>query len=253
MSSQQGKPLTNTQGELIMARKKLHGLRIAVIAADGFEQIEVTSPVKALQKNGAEVEVISLRPGNIKGMNLLFPGKTVHVNRTIFTAHPDDYDALHIPGGFINPDFLRQSERVLDFVRAFDEAKKPISVICHGPWVLVSAGLVQGRTLTSWPSLKDDIKNAGGTWKDRAVVQDDNWVSGQGPQDLLMFNRAMVSHFAEYGRAEHRARAGGILPTLGWLAAGAAVAAAIYGGTRSVQSEEEREEREEESMVTPEI
>jgi protease I len=238
----------NHEGEFNMARKTLNGLRVAMIAADGFEQVEVTSPMKALQKHGAEVEVISLRPGNIKGMNLLWPGKKVHANRTIFTADPENYDALHIPGGFINPDFLRQSERVLDFVREFDRAQKPISVICHGPWVLISAGLVQGRTLTSWPGIKDDVKNAGGNWKDEAVVYDENWVSSRGPQDLLQFNRAMVSHFAEHTGRVHPSRNGGILPTIGWLAAGAAVAAAIYGGTRAAHSEEEEQE-----MVTPEI
>ncbi|MDB6122576.1 MAG: ThiJ/PfpI family protein [Pedosphaera sp.] len=238
-----------------MAQKKLQGLRVAVIAADGFEQVEVTSPISALQKNGAEVEVISLRPGNIKGMNLLWPGKKIHVNRTIFTADPDDYDALHIPGGFINPDFLRQSERILNFVREFDRSGKPISVICHGPWVLVSAGLVKDRTLTSWPGIKDDVKNAGGIWKDQAVVRDGNWVSSKGPQDLPLFNRAMVSHFAEHSKAAHPVHAhnggnGSILPTLGWFAAGAAVAAAIYGGTRAASS---RRTEEEEPMVTPEI
>ena len=134
-----------------MAQQVLQGMRIGVIAADGFEQVELTRPVKALVKHGADVEIISLRPGNIQGMNLLYLGKKVHVDRTIFTARPDDYHGLHIPGGFINPDFLRQSERVLDFVREFDASGKPISVICHGPWVLISAGLVRGRRLASWP------------------------------------------------------------------------------------------------------
>jgi protease I len=243
-----------------MAKKKLQGCRVAVLAADGFEQIEVTSPIKALEKNGAEVEIISLRPGNIKGMNLFSPGKKIHVNRTVFTADPDDYDALHIPGGFINPDFLRQSQRVLDFVREFDQAGKPISVICHGPWVLASAGLVKGRTLTSWPGIKDDVKNAGGIWKDKTVVQDRNWVSSKGPLDLPVFNQAMVSHFAEHARAArpsrvraharaHNGSNGSLLPTLGWFAAGAALAAAIYGGSRATASQEQ----EEESMITPEI
>jgi protease I len=239
-----------------MARKKLQGVRVAVIAADGFEQVEVTSPVRALQRAGADVEIISLRPGNIKGMNLLWPGKKIHVNRTILTADPDDYDALHIPGGFINPDFLRQSRHVLNFVREFDRSEKPISVICHGPWVLVSAGLVKDRALTSWPGIKDDVKNAGGIWKDQSVVRDGNWVSGKGPQDLPLFNRAMVAHFSERAKAMHptHARDGGdgsILPTLGWFAVGAAVAAALYGGARAASSR--RTEVEEEYMVTPEI
>src|SRR3954468_23285820 len=118
-------------------RQELEGGSIAVLAADGFEQVEVTRPVKALEKHGAEVEIVSLRPGSIQGMNLLYPGKKIHVDRTVFTADPDAYDGLHIPGGFINPDFVRQSDVALEFVRAFESAQKPISTICHGPWVLI--------------------------------------------------------------------------------------------------------------------
>ena len=177
--------------------QELDGVRIAVLAADGFEQVEVTRPVKALQKHGAEVEIVSLRPGSIQGMNLLYPGKKIHVDRTVFTADPDEYDGLHIPGGFINPDFVRQSEDALEFVRAFDAAGKPISTICHGPWVLVSAGLVRGRRLTSWPGIKDDVRNAGGEWVNSEVVRDRNWVSSRGPQDLHAFDKAIVEHFAD--------------------------------------------------------
>lgn len=231
-----------------MARK-LQGMRVAVIAADGFEQVEVTSPMKALQRQGADVEIISLRPGNIKGMNLLWPGKKVHVDRTIFTANEYDYDALLIPGGFINPDFLRQSDRVLHFVRAFERAGKPIAVICHGPWVLASAGLVKNRTLTSWPGIKDDIINAGGNWKDKGVVQDGNWVSAQGPQNLLQFNPAVVSLFAEHYRAParrpvraHADGGGGLLPTFGVLAAGAALLFGIYESAQMKTRSEKEEE-----------
>jgi protease I len=181
---------------------ELEGVRIAVLVADGFEQVEVTRPVKALEKHGAEVEIVSLRPGSIQGMNLLYPGKKIHVDRTIFTARPDSYDGLHIPGGFINPDFVRQSEHALDFVREFDATHKPISTICHGPWVLVSAGLVRGRRLASWPGIKDDIRNAGGEWVDEEVVHDGNWVSSRSPLDLHAFDKAIVEHFAEAnGRA----------------------------------------------------
>ena len=147
-----------------MATKRLQGLQVAALVADGFEQVELTFPKSRLEKEGATVEVISLRPGSVRGMNLLYPGKKVHVDRTIFTATASDYDALLQPGGFINPDFLRQSESALEFVREFDRAGKPIAVICHGPWVLVSAGLVRGRRLTSWPGIKDDVMNAGGMW-----------------------------------------------------------------------------------------
>jgi protease I len=211
-----------------MLEKSLAGVRIAVLAADGFEQVEVTRPMKALEKHGAEVEVVSLRPGSIQGMNLLYPGKKIEVDRTVFTADADHYDGLHIPGGYINPDFLRQSERALDFVNAFESAGKPIATICHGPWVLISAGLVEGRRLTSWPGIKDDVRNAGGEWVDDEVVHDRNWVSSRGPQDLRAFDRAIVQHFAQFtGRATagagdaswQRLLAGGIaVATVGFVA-----------------------------------
>ena len=180
-----------------MANEKLRGLRVAALAADGFEQVELTIPMKALRKAGATVEVVSLRPGAIRGMNLLFPGKKVHVDRLVAKADPAAYDALLLPGGFINPDFLRQSDAALAFVRAFDQAGKPIAVICHGPWVLGSAGLVSGRRLTSWPGIKHDLINAGALWEDRAVVRDGNWVSSRGPHDLRKFKKAVIELFAE--------------------------------------------------------
>src|ERR687893_2431575 len=142
-----------------MAKQHLAGIRVAILAADGFEQVELTQPRKTLQRHGALTEVVSLRPGSILGMNLLLPGKKEKVDRTIFDASPDDYDALLIPGGFVNPDFLRQSDRVMEFVRAFDRAGKPIATLCHGPWVLVSAGLVGGRRLACWGGVKDDGAN----------------------------------------------------------------------------------------------
>lgn len=211
---------------------ELEGVRIAVLAADGFEQVEVTRPVKALEKHGATVDIVSLRPGSIQGMNLLFPGKKIHVDRTVFTADPNAYDGLHIPGGFINPDFVRQSEHALDFVRAFDAARKPISTICHGPWVLVSAGLVRGRHLTSWPGIKDDVRNAGGVWVDDAVVHDGNWVSSRGPQDLHAFDKAIVAHFAEgAGRATTSTGSEGSWQRL--LAGGVAVATVGYAARQA--------------------
>ena len=176
----------------------LTGLRVAVLTADGFEQVEVTSPVGALRDHGAEVEIVSLHPGRIRGVNFLYPGKKVKVDRTVFTADADDYDALLIPGGLIGPDTLRQSDRALDFVRATERAGKPIAVICHGPWLLISAGLVVRRRLTSWPGIRDDVRNAGGVWQDEPVVRDRNWVSSRGPHDLRQFNRAMLELFAEH-------------------------------------------------------
>lgn len=175
----------------------LTGLRVAVLAADGFEQVEVTSPVEALEDHGAEVEIVSLKPGRLRGVNFMYPGKKVRVDRTLRTADAEDYDALLLPGGLISPDTLRQSEQALDFVRAFDQAGKPIAVICHGPWLLVSGGLVVRRNLTSWPGIKDDVRNAGGIWHDEPLVRDRNWVSSRSPADLKHFNRGMLELFAE--------------------------------------------------------
>ena len=186
----------------------LTGLRVAVLAVDGFEQVELTSPVEALEEHGAEVEIVSLRAGRIRGMNHLFPGRKVPVDRTLLTASAEDYDAVLLPGGLANPDTLRQSEQVLDFVRAADQACKPIAFICHAPWVLLSAGLLVRRNLTSWPGIRDDVRNAGGIWHDEPVVRDGNWVSSRGPHDLPHFNRAMLELFAEAvpSAAERRER-----------------------------------------------
>jgi protease I len=174
----------------------LHGKRIAVLAADGFEYVELIVPRAALRDAGAEVEVLSLHPGKIRGMNLTEPTRTVEVDRTIAEASPQDYDGLFVPGGFIGPDFLRQSREARDLVRAFDGARKPIATLCHGPWVLISAGVVAGRRLASWPGIRDDVVNAGGTWRDEPVVRDHNWVSSRGPQDLYAFVPAMGALYA---------------------------------------------------------
>src|SRR3954454_16204121 len=148
-------------------KRRLAGRRIAVLAADGFEKVELTVPMRALQLAGAKVDIISLRHGRIRGVNLHEPASRVGVDKTVEEANPDAYDALLLPGGFINPDLLRQSKRARDFVRAFDTAGKPIASLWHGRWVLASAGLLQGRTLTSWPGVRDDLVNAGATWLDR--------------------------------------------------------------------------------------
>jgi protease I len=183
-------------------KKQLQGRRIAVLATDGFEQVEVTVPLRALRAEGAEAEIISLRDGKIVGMNVDVPGRRVRVDRTLAEADPAHYDGLLIPGGFINPDLLRQSSAARDFVRAFDKAKKPIAVICHGPWLLASAELLAGRRITSWPGIRDDLVHAGGTWLDEPVVRDGNVVSSRGPQDLRAFVRAMIDLFA--GEAPRR-------------------------------------------------
>jgi len=176
--------------------KKLEGKRVAMLAADGFEYIELTLPRQALRLAGAQVDVISLHGGRIRGMALTEPIGNVRVDRTLKEANADDYDALLVPGGFIAPDLLRQSRLAREFVRAFDAKQKPIAALCHGPWLLVSAELVSGRHLASWPGIRDDIVHAGGTWHDEALVLDQNWLSSRGPQDLSEFVRGTIELFA---------------------------------------------------------
>jgi len=171
-----------------------------MLAADGFEQVEATRPLREMLRHGAAVDIVSLHRGEIRGMNLLYPGAKLRVNRTVDQVRAVDYDALFIPGGFVNPDFLRQSERARTFALAFDVAGKPIATLCHGPWVLVSAGLVRGRRLAAWPGIQDDIRNAGGTWVDEPLVRDGNWVSSRSPLDLPAFERGMVELFEEAPR-----------------------------------------------------
>ncbi|KUI38341.1 permease [Mycobacterium sp. GA-2829] len=177
--------------------RRLSGRNIAVLAADGFEKVELVIPLRALQMSGATVDIVSLRKGRIRGVNLHMPATRVGVDRVVTDTDPDAYDGLLLPGGFINPDLLRQSAAARDFVRAFDHSGKPIVTLCHGPWVLASAGLLPGRTLTSWPGIRDDLVNAGATWLDREVVRDRNLVTSRGPQDLRAFVPAMLDVFAE--------------------------------------------------------
>jgi protease I len=177
-------------------KQTLRGKKVAILAADGFEYVELSVPRTALRLAGAELELVSLHAGKIRGVNLTEPTKTVRVDKTLEQAAASDYDALLLPGGFIGPDFLRQSRLARDFVQAFDAAEKPIATLCHGPWLLVSAELTTGRHLASWPSLRDDIVHAGGIWHDLPLVWDRNWVSSRGPQDLGHFVPAMIELFA---------------------------------------------------------
>jgi protease I len=179
-----------------MARRSLKGRRIAVLAADGFEKVELVVPLRTLRRAGATVEVVSLRRGRIRGVNLHLPASRVGVDRTVGQADPGAYDGLLVPGGFINPDLLRQSAEARAFVRAFAASGKPIVTLCHGPWVLASAGLLDGRTLTSWPGIRDDVVNAGATWLDQEVVRDGNLTTSRGPQDMTAFVPAMLDAFA---------------------------------------------------------
>lgn len=175
--------------------QELKGRRICVIAADGFEKVELTVPVAALRAAGAKVEIVSLRPGHIRGVNLHEPASRVRVDHTLSEVSVDQYDALLIPGGFINPDLLRQSAEAREFVRRFDATGRPIATLCHGPWLLSSAGLTQGRRMTSWPGVRDDLVNAGATWLDEEVVRDRNWLTSRGPQDMVPFVRALLPFF----------------------------------------------------------
>ena len=176
--------------------RRLHDRRIAALAADGFEKVELTIPMRALQVAGAKVDVISLRHGRIRGVNLHIPAMRIGVDKTISEADSSDYDGLLLPGGFINPDLLRQSAEARQFVREFADSEKPIATLCHGPWVLASAGLLNGRTLTAWPGIRDDLVNSGATWLDRDVVKDGNLVTSRGPQDMTSFVPAIIDHFA---------------------------------------------------------
>jgi len=181
---------------ILRGSRPLAGRRIAVLAVDGFELAELVVPANAMRLAGATVDVISIHPGRIRGMNLHEPGKRVRVDRTLDRADPADYDGLLIPGGFVNPDLLRQSAAAREFVRSYAETGKPIASLCHGPWVLASAGLLQGRRLTSWPGLRDDLVNAGATWLDEPLVHDRNLVTSRGPQDLKPFVTAIIRSFA---------------------------------------------------------
>jgi protease I len=180
-----------------MGERKLQGKKVAILAADMFERVELEKPRQALEDAGATTEVISIHGGEIQGFDHFDPAKTVKVDKTVEEVSPDDYDALLVPGGVGNPDQLRGDENAVAFVRGMVEAKKPLAVICHGPWVLVEAGVVRGRRLTSWPTLQTDIRNAGGEWVDEEVVVDDGIVTSRKPDDIPAFNEKMIEEFAE--------------------------------------------------------
>jgi protease I len=180
-----------------MQKNNLRGLRVAILLADNFEQVEMTSPRQALEQAGAKTTLISPDAGPLTGRDHDVDAvDTFKVDMPLDKANPNDFDALLLPGGSINADNLRMSQKARDFVRQFDRAGKPIAAICHAPWTLISSDLVKGRTLTSWTSVQDDIRNAGGTWVDQQVVHDRNWVTSRSPQDLEAFNPAVIELFA---------------------------------------------------------
>jgi deglycase len=185
---------------------ELQGTRVAILAADMVERIELVEPKKALEDAGATVELVSLQEGEIQSFDHFDPADTFRVDRTVEEAQADDYDALMLPGGVGNPDQLRGDENAVAFVRGFFDQRKPVAAICHAPWVLIEAGVVQGRTVTSWPTLQTDLRNAGADWVDREVVVEDGLVLSRKPDDIPAFNRAMLEEFAE-GRHERRGAA----------------------------------------------
>jgi protease I len=178
-----------------MADQRLDGLRVAVLATDGFEQSELEKPVEALKAAGARVEVIAPKSGMIQGMEHHEKGRSAPVDRELDAAKAGDYDALVLPGGVANPDTLRTLPKAVAFVRSFVDRQKPIAAICHGPWTLINAEAVEGRKLTSWPSLEVDLRNAGAQWVDQEVVVDGRLVTSRKPDDLPAFCAKMIETF----------------------------------------------------------
>src|SRR6266403_3614793 len=191
---------------------KLDGKKVAILVADGFEQVEMTKPREALDDAGAETKIVSLKSGQIQGMDHMEKGDKFDVDLTLDDARAEEFDALMIPGGLYNPDALRSNEEALNFARHFFAAGKPVAAICHGPQVLISADLVRGRTMTSWPAIKADMRNAGARWVDEEVVVDNGLVSSRKPDDIPAFNKKRIEEFGEgrHGAIAGRAAAAGL-------------------------------------------
>ncbi|MGO4331186.1 type 1 glutamine amidotransferase domain-containing protein [Cupriavidus sp. 2TAF22] len=175
---------------------ELAGKRVALLVTDMFEQVELTGPRQALQQAGATTVIVAPQAGQVQGAHHDSKADRFDVQAVLSDARPEEFDAVMLPGGVMNADTLRTNAEAQRFVRRIQDDGKPVAVICHGAWLLVSAGMVRGRTLTSWPSLADDIRNAGGEWVDREVVRDGNWVSSRKPDDIPAFNREMVALFS---------------------------------------------------------
>jgi protease I len=184
--------------------RSLDGTRVAILLTDGFEQIEMTDPRQALEEAGAECVLIAPKSGKVQGFDGMKMADTFKVDMSLAEAEPEAFDAILLPGGTYNADKLRVEEKAQEFIKQMDAKDKPIAVICHAPWLLVSAGLVKGRSLTSYHTLQDDIRNAGGRWLDKEVVIDHNWVSSRDPDDLPIFNSNMVQLFAVYQPAVNK-------------------------------------------------
>lgn len=177
----------------------LNGMRVAILVTDGFEQVELTGPQEAMEKQGVISKIVAQKAGKVQGFHHDEKGDSFNVDLTFDKANPEDFDAVLLPGGVFNGDALRAIPEAQQFVQRIDEAGKPIFVICHGGWILVSAGLVEGRTMTSWPTLQDDIRNAGGNWVDEKVVVDGNWVSSRKPDDIPAFNQKLIDLLHQRG------------------------------------------------------
>ncbi len=178
-------------------KKKLAGMRVAILATNGFEQAELEEPRKALRAAGAQTVLVSPKSGTLQGMKHDEKAGEFAVDMKLQDAKPEEFDGVLLPGGALNADHLRVEEEAKRFVQAIDQAQKPIAVICHGPWLLVSAGLAKGRELTSYHTIQDDIRNAGCNWKDEETVRDRNWISSRSPDDIPAFNKAMIELFEE--------------------------------------------------------
>jgi protease I len=188
-----------------MAHESLRGLKVAILVTDGFEQVELAEPRKALDQAGAETVVVSPKPERVRGWKFTDWGNEVRVDAPLDEAKPEDFDALLLPGGVMNPDSLRMLPKAVAFAKAFFDAGKPVAAICHGPWLIIETGAARGRRLTSWPSLKTDLRNAGADWADEEEVVDQKLVTNRKPDDLPAFNREMIKLFNAAGARRHAA------------------------------------------------
>lgn len=190
-----------------MPNLPLEGIRVAILATDGVEESELAEPRKALDAAGASTTLIAPKAGRIQAMRHDERSKRFKVDATLDEEDPDDYDAVLLPGGALNADALRADERAQRFVRRIDEARKPLAAICHAPWLLISAGMLEGRTITSYHTIRDDVRNAGGHWQDEQVVRDRNWLSSRQPSDIPAFSHAAILLLAECRRETAEAAA----------------------------------------------
>jgi protease I len=188
-----------------MADKPLNGLKVAILVTDGFEQVELSEPRKALDRAGAETRIVSPKSQRVRAWKFTDWGDELAVDAPLDQAKPDDFDALLLPGGVLNPDALRIIPKAVAFAKAFFDASKPVAAICHGPWTVIETGAARGRQMTSWPSLKTDLKNAGANWVDKEVVVDQKLVTSRKPDDIPAFNREMIQLFSTARERQHAA------------------------------------------------